>query len=389
MKKLIYTFFISLIISSCTMENALLLTGKQHRNTVDALRSQHQKEIDSLMQLQDSLNLVINEDSIQLEELKESIADNEEKIQAYTDSLMIIQEEKTELSNTILSIQQSSTDSLNDLVARNEKLIRSISTIKYQRNQLKVENLKLKERIQTLEKSKVKPQQIKEGVPSKYISKEGKKFTYIKVDITKQEVNLHHKYQGKVIQSFENVHRILGSKKQEDIFAMNAGMFHSNRNPVGLYIEDYKELYPIELKAGQGNFYMSENAVFSIGNNGADITLSKTYAQQPPVDIRLATQSGPYLLIDGEINAIVNPNSPNRKVRNGIGVIDQKHIVLLISDEAVQFYELTEAFRELGCKDAMYLDGVISGAKGNNGVQTGMTSGFGPIISVSEKMGVE
>ena len=38
------------------------------------------------------------------------------------------------------------------------------------------------------------------------------------------------------------------------LFAMNAGMFHSNFNPVGLYLEKRPAKYPLNRHQGWGNF---------------------------------------------------------------------------------------------------------------------------------------
>jgi uncharacterized protein YigE (DUF2233 family) len=105
---------------------------------------------------------------------------------------------------------------------------------------------------------------------------------------------------------------------------------------------------------------MKPNGVFVIDDSGAHILDSTQYAGIRP-SIHLATQSGPLLLIDGQINPQFAPHSPNRKLRSAVGISSPATIHFVLSDQPVCFYDLASAFRtRLGCRDALYLDGVIS-----------------------------
>jgi uncharacterized protein YigE (DUF2233 family) len=74
-----------------------------------------------------------------------------------------------------------------------------------------------------------------------------------------------------------------------------------------------------------------------------------------------ATQSGPMLVIDGRIHPRISENGPSRKIRNGVGVRDRHKALFAISDEPVTFGEFARLFRdELGCENALFLDGTIS-----------------------------
>jgi uncharacterized protein YigE (DUF2233 family) len=49
-------------------------------------------------------------------------------------------------------------------------------------------------------------------------------------------------------------------------------------------------------------------------------------------------------------------------VRNGVGVVSSERVVLVISREPVSLHGFATFFRDkLGCRDALYLDGAISG----------------------------
>jgi uncharacterized protein YigE (DUF2233 family) len=68
------------------------------------------------------------------------------------------------------------------------------------------------------------------------------------------------------------------------------------------------------------------------------------------------------LVIDGKLHPKISDEGPSRKVRNGVGVRDGGHTVLLaVSEEAVSFGAFARLFRDaLGCPDALFLDGSIS-----------------------------
>src|SRR5262249_7663574 len=80
-------------------------------------------------------------------------------------------------------------------------------------------------------------------------------------------------------------------------FAMNAGMYDQAGSPIGLYVEQARELKSISIAAGRGNFYMKPNGVFWIdADSDPHVSATDDYiaaARQPA----WATQSGPMLVI--------------------------------------------------------------------------------------------
>ncbi|OUR07919.1 hypothetical protein B4R72_14715, partial [Acinetobacter pittii] len=73
-----------------------------------------------------------------------------------------------------------------------------------------------------------------------------------------------------------------------------------------------------------------------------------------------ATQSGPMLVIDGKINSLFLPDSQSKKIRNGVGIRDNK-LYFVISKNRVSFYNFAKFFqRNLKVEQALYLDGSIS-----------------------------
>ncbi|GAB1477591.1 phosphodiester glycosidase family protein [Paracoccaceae bacterium] len=145
-------------------------------------------------------------------------------------------------------------------------------------------------------------------------------------------------------------------------FAMNAGMFHEDFAPVGLYVEDGKEGHPLVTSAGPGNFGMLPNGVFCIGGvRPFAVMESKAFAEAMPA-CRHATQSGPMLVIGGTLHPRFIPGSDSLKYRNGVGVsADGQRAVFVISDGRVNFDSFGRLFRDvLQLPEALYLDGSIS-----------------------------
>lgn len=160
--------------------------------------------------------------------------------------------------------------------------------------------------------------------------------------------------------SFAAVNAELARSGQRLGFAMNGGMYHPDRDPVGLLIEDGVERAPLVTAEGPGNFGMLPNGVFCVGE-GFRVIESRAFAAERPA-CRFATQSGPMLVIGGALHPRFSPESTSRNVRNGVGVsADGRRAVLAISDTPVTFHAFARLFRDrLGLPDALYLDGSIS-----------------------------
>ena len=84
---------------------------------------------------------------------------------------------------------------------------------------------------------------------------------------------------------------------------MNAGMYHEDLSPVGLLVQDGVEKAPIETRDGEGNFFLKPNGVLSIGPDGSvSIMETGAYLATQALTPASATQSGPMLVIGGEIH---------------------------------------------------------------------------------------
>lgn len=144
-------------------------------------------------------------------------------------------------------------------------------------------------------------------------------------------------------------------------FAMNAGMYAPGRAPLGLYIEGGVEQTPIVTSEGPGNFGMRPNGVFCATDAGFAVIESRAFAAAPPA-CRIATQSGPMLVIDGALHPRFLVESDSLYIRNGVGVsADGQTAYFAISDDPVTFHQFGRLFRDvLGTPQALYLDGSIS-----------------------------
>ena len=167
-------------------------------------------------------------------------------------------------------------------------------------------------------------------------------------------------------------------------FAMNGGMYHRDRSPVGLYVENGETLKPAANGPGPGNFHMRPNGVFWIAGDRAGVTESRAFtASGRKVDF--ATQSGPMLVVDGALHPRFIAGSDFRKVRNGVGVRDGHVVVLAISTSRVNFHDFATLFRDrLGCRNALFLDGTISSIHAPRIGRADFLFPVGPIIAVVE-----
>jgi uncharacterized protein YigE (DUF2233 family) len=162
---------------------------------------------------------------------------------------------------------------------------------------------------------------------------------------------------------FERLANHVAAEGGSLVFAMNAGMYHDDRRPVGLYVEEGEAQMGLVRSAGPGNFGMLPNGVFWIDGKRAGVTESLAYADifedGPP---RFATQSGPMLVIRGALHPGLNPDGTSLRRRNGVGVsADGQQVHFVISDVPVNFHSFARMFRDgLATPDALYLDGAIS-----------------------------
>ncbi len=190
---------------------------------------------------------------------------------------------------------------------------------------------------------------------------------------------------GNKIATFENLRADLQSRGVKVAFATNGGMFRADLNPVGLLVQDGVERAPLNLNSGEGNFFLKPNGVFVIS---AQETAAVIRSEEYPAlrrSVRAATQSGPLLVIDGQINSVFHAGSNNKFIRSGVGIINPHKVVFAISTEPVNFWDFALLFRDVfGCQNALYLDGAISKFYVSKGKALPDDGKFGVFIAVPE-----
>jgi len=186
---------------------------------------------------------------------------------------------------------------------------------------------------------------------------------------------------------FNWVNDALKEKGERLVFAMNAGMYHEDRSPVGFYRENGEDIAPVNTNDGPGNFHLKPNGIFYVLENGqAGVDETSVYVRTKRAPPRYATQSGPMLLIDGVLHPRFLPESDSRKRRNGVGVTDSGDAIFVLADTPVNLYDFASYFREvLGVRNALYLDGTISRLYAPALDRNDPGVAMGPIIGVVEK----
>lgn len=187
------------------------------------------------------------------------------------------------------------------------------------------------------------------------------RFLAYEVNLTTQNLQMIWKgSDGKAVGNFKTLKQQLADDGKSLVFAMNGGMFRVDQSPQGLYIENGKELHQInKVHEAYGNFYMQPNGIFYITNQKEAVVVT-TKNFEPNKGIKFATQSGPMLLIDGNFHPAFNKGSSNLNIRNGVGVLPNGNLLFVMSKVEVNFYDFALFFKELGCQNALYLDGAVS-----------------------------
>ncbi len=211
--------------------------------------------------------------------------------------------------------------------------------------------------------------------------------TYIvcSVDLRQHRLELYWRGpDGEAFGSLGSLNRHLQKKGEKPLFAMNAGMYHAELNPVGLYVENGRQFVRASTSNGPGNFHLKPNGVFYIANGKAGVLETGQFLRRG-IRAELATQSGPMLVINNQLHPKFPSEGVSRKIRNGVGVRDGETVIFAISEGAVTFTEFARLFRDkLGVSNALFLDGSVSSVSAPGIERSGFRS-LGPLIAAFER----
>jgi uncharacterized protein YigE (DUF2233 family) len=212
---------------------------------------------------------------------------------------------------------------------------------------------------------------------------EGTAYRVCEVDLTRDRLGLFWRDRdGRAYGSLAALESAQPRGGETLLFAMNAGMYEADLSPVGLFVAGGVEEKPANTADGAGNFYLKPNGVFYVTADGAaGILETGSYLAAAP-EVALATQSGPLMLAGGAIHPRFEADGASRKIRNGVGLRDPRHVVFAIALQPVSFGSFARLFRDgLGCQDALYLDGSISALSEPGHAPVGGGERLGPILA--------
>jgi uncharacterized protein YigE (DUF2233 family) len=211
-------------------------------------------------------------------------------------------------------------------------------------------------------------------------------YTICEVDPRQDELRLFlYDDAGLPLGQFSIIDNKLARSGEKLAFAMNAGMYHDDRSPVGLYIENGEQVMRLITNAGPGNFGLLPNGVLCLREGRADVIETLQFDKERPA-CRSATQSGPMLVIDGELHPRFLEDGTSKYIRNGVGTSDDgTRAVFVISDEPVNFHTFGMLFRDhLKTPNALFFDGSISRLYAPDLNRVGFGFSLGPMIGVVE-----
>ncbi|MEN9010893.1 MAG: phosphodiester glycosidase family protein [Yoonia sp.] len=209
-------------------------------------------------------------------------------------------------------------------------------------------------------------------------------YTVCTVDVATEDLRLFLRDSDEnILGNFTNIETTLDG--QQLVFAMNAGMYHEDRAPVGHYVQGGVEVMRVVPNAGPGNFGLLPNGVFCLNAEHAQVYETLDFVARAPV-CRDASQSGPMLVIDGALHPRFLKDGTSRNIRNGVGTsADGATAKFAISNNGVTFHEFGSFFRDvLKTPNALYFDGRVSRLHAPSLSRSDFGLRLGPIVGVVE-----
>jgi len=130
------------------------------------------------------------------------------------------------------------------------------------------------------------------------------------------------------------------------LITINGGFFDKNYQALGLRISNGKQHSPLKKISWWGVFYVK--------NNKAYVSGVRQFSADKNIDF--AVQSGPRLLINGQIPSL----KPGRAERSALGITKDGQVIILVTDNSpISTGELADILKAppLNCVNALNLDG--------------------------------
>lgn len=194
---------------------------------------------------------------------------------------------------------------------------------------------------------------------------DGAAYRVVELDLAHDRLELHWKdASGQPLASIDGLRRWGAMQDRTLLFAANAGIYDHAFRPLGLHVEDGATLRPLNTTRGnasRGNFAIQPNGIFHVDVDGNAGVVPTSEWRARGIEARLATQSGPMLVVEGEINPAFDAASRSLKLRSGVCARTPHEVVFAVSEAPVSFHAFARLFRDrIGCGDALYLDGTLS-----------------------------
>lgn len=194
---------------------------------------------------------------------------------------------------------------------------------------------------------------------------EGSPFTVCTAEPGAQRITVHLSPEGKdkPYRSLRALASTLDADTRGQVaFAMNGGMYDGEGQPIGYYVEDAVRQHLLNRNEGAGNFHLLPNGIFFGDAEGRwRVYDTDRFADEVTQRPQFATQSGPMLVIRGELHPQIDPNGASYKTRNAVGVDARGRALFVISETPVSFGRLARFYRDvLKVDNALFLDGSVS-----------------------------
>lgn len=170
------------------------------------------------------------------------------------------------------------------------------------------------------------------------------------------------------------------------VFAVNGGMFDEEGQPIGYYVEDSDRLVELNRAQGGGNFHLMPNGVFYGSDGKWSVRTADDFYSNVADRPKFGTQSGPMLVIGGELHPEITQDGPSRHIRNGVGVDTEGRAHFVMSRAPLSFGKLARYYRdELKVQNALYLDGNVSALWDPAAGRMDGLAPLGPLIVVKKR----